>query len=145
MSGSQWDRRWEPFRELQREMGRFFQSIDPFTSLRSVHVYPPINLYDVGNRYELTVQLPGLGPEDIDLTMTGDTLTLRGERKRNEVIKEDNFRRQERPMGRWTRTISLPERVDIGRVAATFALGILTVTIPKAENVEPRQITVTAS
>lgn len=145
MSGLHWHQRWDPFRELQREMGRLFDSIDPFTSARSVRSYPPINVYDAGDRYILSAQLPGLSPEDVELTMAGDTLTLRGERKKNEGIKEDNFRRQERPVGRWSRTITLPDRVDSSQVSASFSRGILTVTIPKAEGAKPRQIAVTAS
>lgn len=136
---------WEPFRELQREMGRLFESIDPFTSLRTYRSYPPINVYDAGDRYILYVRLPGARPEEIDLTMSGDALTLRGERTKTEGTPEDNYRRQERPMGRWSRTITLPDRVDGDQVEASFALGILKVTIPKSEGAKPRQITVTSS
>jgi HSP20 family protein len=126
-------------------MGRLFESIDPFTSVRSYRTYPPINVYDTGDRYILCARLPGLGPDEVELTMTGDTLSLRGERKKIEGIKEDSFRRQERPVGRWSRTITLPDRVDSTQVGASFAQGILTITIPKAESAKPRQIAVTAS
>lgn len=136
--------RWEPFREFQREMDRLFNSIEPLNALRSIRGFPSINLYDVGDSYVVCVQLPGLGPDDIELTMTGDTLSLRGERKRNETINEDSYRRQERPTGRWSRSIMLPDRVDSARVSASFARGILTVTIPKAESEKPRQITVSS-
>jgi HSP20 family protein len=144
MSGLHWQRPWDPFRELQREMGRLIESLDPFQSARQVHSYPPLNLYDAGDRYVLSAQLPGVTPADIDLTITGETLTIRGERKRAEGIKDDSYRRQERPMGRWTRTITLPDRVDSTQVGATFADGILTVAIPKAEDAKPRHITVMA-
>lgn len=136
---------WEPFRELQREMDRLFESIDPFTAVRSYRTYPPINVYDAVDRYILCVRLPGLGPDDVELEMAGDTLTLRGERTKTEGIKEDSFRRQERPVGRWSRTITLPDRVDNTQVGASFAQGVLTVTIPKSESAKPRQIVVTAS
>ena len=112
MSGLYWQRRWDPFRELQREMGRLFESLEPFRSARQVQNYPPLNLHDAGDRYLLSAQLPGMTPADIDLTITGETLTLRGERKRAEGVKDDSYRRQERPMGRWARTITLPDRVD---------------------------------
>jgi HSP20 family protein len=126
-------------------MGRLFDSIDPFTSVRSARNYPPLNVYDAGDRYILSAQLPGLGPSDVELTMTGDTLTLRGERKKTEGVSEESFRRQERPAGRWARTITLPDRVDSAQVSASFNQGILTVTVPKAESAKPRQIAVTAS
>ena len=97
MGGLQWQRRWDPFRELQREVGRLFESLDPFQAARRVEVYPPLNLYDAGDQYVLSAQLPGIAPGDIDLTITGETLTMRGERKRSEGIKDDSYRRQERP------------------------------------------------
>ena len=143
MAGLHWQRRWDPFRELQREVGRLFESLDPFQSSRRVEVYPPLNLYDAGDRYVLSAQLPGIAPGEIDLTITGETLTMRGERKRTDGIKDDSYRRQERPMGRWSRTVTLPDRVDSAQVSASFANGILTVSLPKAESAKPRHIAVT--
>jgi HSP20 family protein len=145
MSDLRWQRRWDPFQELQREMSRLFETLDPVHSTRQIHRYPPLNLYDAADRYVLSVQLPGMAPSDIELTITGETLTLRGERKRAEDVKEDSYRRQERPMERWSRTITLPDRVESTQVGASFADGILTITFPKAESTKPRQITVTAA
>jgi HSP20 family protein len=145
MSGLPWQRGWDPFRELQREVGRILESFDPFQAARRVQVYPPMNLYDAGDRYILSAQLPGIAPGEIELTITGETLTLRGERKRPEGIKEDSYRRQERPMGRWSRTVTLPIRVEGAHVAASFAHGILTISLPKAEDARPRHIVVTAA
>jgi HSP20 family protein len=142
MNGVPLHGRWDPFRELQKEVGRLFDSLDPFQSLRHVRQYPPINVYDAGDGYILSAQLPGLSPGDIELTITGETLTIRGERKRSEGVKDDNFRRQERPIGRWSRTITLPDRVDSDQVSASFSNGILTVTLQKAESAKPRHITV---
>ncbi len=112
MAGLHWQRRWDPFRELQREVGRLFESLDPFQASRRVEVYPPLNLYDASDRYILSAQLPGVAPGEIELTITGETLTMRGERKRADGIKDDSYRRQERPMGRWSRTVTLPDRVE---------------------------------
>jgi HSP20 family protein len=145
MSDQDWQRRWDPFHDLQREVGRLFERLDPMHSARRAHRYPPFNLYESADRYILSVQLPGMAPADIDLTITGETLTLRGERKRADGVKEDSYRRQERPMGRWSRTITLPDRVESAQVGASFADGILTVDFPKAENAKPRQITVVAA
>ncbi len=142
MSGLQWQR-WDPFRELHREVGRLVVSLDPFRSVRRMQAYPPLNVHDAGDRYFLSMQLPGMTPADIELTITGETLTIRGERKRPEGIKDDSYRRQERPMGRWVRTITLSDRVESGQVAASFSDGILTVSLPKAESAKPRRIAVT--
>ena len=86
MSGLHWQR-WDPFRELHREVGRLIVSLDPFQAVRRVQAYPPLNVHDAGDRYFLSVQLPGITPADIDLTITGETLTIRGERKRPEGIR----------------------------------------------------------
>lgn len=144
MNGIQWQGRWDPLRELQREMGRLFEGLDPFQPLRHVRQYPPLNVYDAGEGYVLSAQLPGLAAEDVELTITGETLTMRGERKRPEGVKDDSYRRQERPVGRWSRTITLPDRVDSAGVSASFTNGILTVHLPKAESAKPRNITVTS-
>jgi HSP20 family protein len=101
-----------------------------------------VNVYDAGEGYILSAQLPGVAAEEVELTITGETLTMRGERKRPEGVKDDSYRRQERPVGRWSRTITLPDRVDGTQVSATFTNGILTVNLPKAENARPRHIAV---
>jgi HSP20 family protein len=129
---------------LQREVGRIMESFDPFQVARRMQVYPPMNLYDAGDRYVLTAQLPGMTSGDIELTITGDTLTMRGERKRSEGIQDESYRRQERPMGRWSRTVTLPDRVDNDQVSASFSSGILTIELPKAAEARPRHIAVTA-
>ncbi len=143
MSGLNWQNRWDPFRDFQREVGRLFDSLEPIQHWRVARGVPPINLYDSGDRYILAVPLPGVGPGDVDLSITGETLTIRGERKRPEGVEDESYRRQERPFGRWTRTVTLPDRVDGAQVGASFANGVLTVTLPKAEEARPRQISVT--
>jgi len=107
-----WQRRWDPFRDLQREMGRLFETFEPFQPWLVTRQFPAINLYDASDRYVLTAQLPGVTSEDLDLSITGETLTLRGERKRPEGVSDESYRRQERQTGRWTRTVTLPDRVD---------------------------------
>jgi HSP20 family protein len=124
-------------------MGRLFETFEPLQTWRVTRQFPAINLFDAGDRYVLTVPVPGVSPEDIDLSITGETLTLRGERKRAEGVPDESYRRQERPFGRWTRTVTLPDRVESGEVSAAFAQGVLTVTLPKAEGARPRQISVT--
>jgi HSP20 family protein len=145
MSLPSWQRRWDPFREFQREVGRLFESLEPLQTWRLTRQYPAINLYDAGDRYILTVPAAGMSPEELDLSITGDTLTLRGERKRAEGVSDESYRRQERPFGRWTRTVTLPDQVESGQVSAAYAQGVLTVTLPKAESVKPRHITVSAA
>jgi HSP20 family protein len=142
MSTLNWHRRWDPFRDFQREVGRLFEGLEPTENWRVARGVPPINLADSGDRYILTALLPGIGPEEVDLSITGETLTIRGDRKRVEGVTEESYRRQERQFGRWTRTITLPDRVESASVTASFAHGVLTVTLPKAEEAKPRQISI---
>ncbi|WP_165219220.1 Hsp20/alpha crystallin family protein [Aquisphaera insulae] len=142
MSGVLWQNRWDPLRELHREMGRFFGGLEGLPALRQLRPFPPINVYDAGESYVLTAQLPGVSAEEVELTITGETLTMRGERKRPEGVKDDSYRRQERLVGRWSRTITLPDRVDSAQVSASFSNGVLSVRIPKVEGAKPRHITV---
>ena len=90
MSGLNWQRHWDPFRDLQREMGRLLESFEPLNSLRVQRGYPAVNLYDAGDRYVLMAQVPGMLAEDLDLSITGDTLTMKGERKRAEGCRRCN-------------------------------------------------------
>jgi HSP20 family protein len=145
MNRLNWQRQWDPFRDLQREVGRLFESLEPLQTWRLARQFPAVNLYDAGDRYVLTSPLPGMTAEDLDLSITGETLTLRGERKRPEGVADESYRRQERLFGRWTRTVTLPDRVDTALVSATFAHGVLTILLPKAESARPRHIAVTSA
>lgn len=137
-------RRWNPFGDFEREVGRLLHAFPARRATRA-RVYPPLNLYETAVNYVLTVEVPGMDSESLDLSLTGETLTIRGERKRPELIPEESYRRQERPFGRWTRTITFPGRVDGSKVSAHYAHGVLTVTLAKAEENRPRQITVSTS
>lgn len=143
MSRIHWQISGDPFREFQREVGRLFESIEPPQLWRVARGTPPINIYDAGEHYLLTALLPGMGPDEVELSITGETLTIRGERKRPEAVSEESYRRQERPFGRKVRTVTLPDRIDGSAVSASFADGVLTVTLPKAQEARPRQINVT--
>lgn len=142
MSGFHLPRRWDPFREFQREVGRFLETFEPLQGFRLPRPFPAINLYDANERYVLTAELPGMAPEELDLSVTGETVTLRGERRRPEGVSDESYRRQERQFGRWSRTVTVPERIDAGAIQATMANGLLTVILPKAEEAKPRQIPV---
>ena len=111
---------WGQFRDFQREVGRL---LAPGMWLVPRGV-PPINLYEVGNQYVLTTPLAGMGPDEVELSITGEILTIHGARKRLDGVAAESYRRQERVVGRWTRTITLPGRVAADDIAASFAHGI---------------------
>jgi HSP20 family protein len=89
-----------------------------------------------------TVELPGMRKEDIEISLHDGTLTISGERKHKSSASGENAERTERYIGRFRRSIALPTSVEVSKVSATYLDGILTVTLPKAEEVKPKQIQV---
>jgi HSP20 family protein len=108
---------------------------------------PPVDIYENGAReIVLRADLPGLRRDAIDLTVENNTLTIRGQRERDdEGAAEDRYHRVERPAGTFQRTFTLPNTVDAGRVRAEYRDGVLTVTLPLREEARPRQIQVNVS
>lgn len=102
---------------------------------------PALDLYQNNDNVVAVVELPGMRKEDIEISLHDGMLTISGERK-TETAKEDKAERSERYVGTFRRSISLPTRVDANKVGATYKDGILTVTLPKAEEAKPKQIQV---
>src|SRR5438477_434275 len=102
---------------------------------------PALDLYQNNDNVVAVIELPGMRKEEIEISLHDGMLTISGERK-EEVAKDDNTARTERVLGKFRRSISLPTRVDANKVSATYKDGIVTLTLPKAEQVKPRQITV---
>jgi HSP20 family protein len=130
------------FNELQREVGRVLQSLEPLAGWRTLQPWPPVNLLDLGDAFLVQAAVPGMHAGEIDVSIVGDTLTLRGERRRREGVGDEHYRRQERPFGRWARAITLPERVDGDGVLAECAAGVLTIRLPRCQDARPRRIAV---
>jgi HSP20 family protein len=104
---------------------------------------PPVDIYENGNHeIVLRAELPGLKREDLDIRVENNTLTLRGERKRDTEVKHESYHRIERTYGAFSRSFSLPTTVNTEKVQATFADGVLTITLPIREEAKPRQIQV---
>jgi HSP20 family protein len=102
---------------------------------------PALDLYQNSDNVVAVVELPGMRREDIEISLHDGTLTISGERKR-ETSNGDKAERTERYIGTFRRSITLPARVDANKVTATYRDGILTVTLPKAEEAKPKQIRV---
>ena len=100
---------------------------------------PALDLYQDNDNVVPTVELPGMRKEDIDISLNDGVLTIAGERQ-NSLGEGENAERTERFSGKFRRSITLPSRVDAGKVSASYKDGILTVTLPKAEEAKPRQI-----
>jgi HSP20 family protein len=142
--------RFDPFRELttmQDRINRIFgdvyhRNVDDDLMTRGDWM-PPVDIYQNGNQ-ELVIkaELPGLKKEDIDVRVENNTLTLRGERKREETVKNEQFHRVERSYGAFSRSFSLPSTIDTEKVNADFKDGVLSITLPLREEARPRQIEV---
>jgi HSP20 family protein len=141
-----WRPGWDPLGELQRQVDRLFD----FTADMSKQFYqtwrqfPAFNLYESSNEYVLIAPMPGVKAEDLDVSIAGNTLTLKGERKRA-AIADESFRRQERWQGKWSRTVQLPDNVDGSQVAAALDQGVLTLRIAKVPEGQPRQVAVSVA
>src|SRR5919201_1568195 len=135
--------RMDPFRDLRtmedefdRLMGRAF-SRDAWM--------PPLDVRESEDRFEVRVDLPGLNPEDVDVTFEDGMLTISGKRQFESEDKADTWHRVERGFGTFARSIRLPQTADSERIEASFDKGVLTVSVPKTEQAKPRQIEVRTS
>jgi HSP20 family protein len=142
--------RREPMREmlsLREAMDRLFEEsfVGPrgWMGLGSEAVSLPLDVYQTENEIVVTAPVPGIRPEDIDISIAGDTLTIKGETTAEERVEEGNYIRQERRYGRFERSLTLPVEVQADKADATFENGVLMLSLPKAEAVKPKQIKVT--
>jgi HSP20 family protein len=144
--------RFDPFSEmvtLRQAMDRLFEDsfVSPVT-LRTVNgegSSPALDVHQTGDEIVVTAALPGLKPEDVEITITGQTLSIRGEFKADEAVERDQYLYRERRYGAFHRQLQLPVRVQGDAATATFEDGVLTLSIPKSEEVKPRQIQVKAA
>lgn len=141
--------RWDPFQEmvsLRDAMDRLFQEsfIRPVSRMATREGTFSMDVYDTENEFVVKAALPGIKPEDVEITLTGDMLTIKGELKADETIKQDNYYLQERRYGSFVRSITIPVHVQAEKAEAKFEHGVLTLTLPKAEEVKPKTIRVKA-
>jgi len=140
--------RWEPMREmmtLREAMDRLFD--DAFTHpINNVNTWgaPAIDLYQTEKNVVVKAALPGLKADDVQIAVTGEVLTLKGEFKQAEEVKEATYHVKEQRYGSFERSVMLPTEVQTEKAKADFENGILTITLPKADQVLPKTITVKA-
>lgn len=133
---------WREIERLQREMNRLFADVATDYTPRVAPGYPAMNIWTNEEGGVITAELPGLSPDDIDISVVGETLTLSGERKADKVGDDVRYHRQERGYGKFSRTIQLPFQVDADKVEAVFEKGVLHIALPRAEADKPRKIAV---
>ncbi len=139
--------RWEPAREmmsLREAMDRLFD--DAFTRPLSLAAnawsVPAVDMYQTDNEVIVKAALPGVKPEEVQINVTGDVLTIKGEVKHSEETKEKTYHIREQRWGAFERSIVLPIDVVADKAKAEFENGVLAITLPKAEAVKPKTITI---
>jgi len=143
--------RWQPFSELmslRQAMDKLFEDsfVRPSRALAALGevTAPALDVYQTANEVVVKATLPGLKPEDVSIDITGETLTIKGETKAEQEIKKENYLYQERRYGSFARSVVLPSGLKPDKAEATIEDGVLTLTIPKAEEVKPKAIKVKA-
>ena len=141
--------RWEPVREmmtLREAMDRLFD--DAFTRPLNIRdngfSSPAIDMYQTDDEVVVKAALPGFNADDVQINVTGEVLTIRGEMKHEDEKKDKAWHIREHRWGSFERSVALPTDVVADKAQADFANGILTITLPKAEEVKPKTITVKA-
>ena len=128
-----------------RDMQRLQSSLNRLLSASAANrqeEFPPINVWTSGNGAIVTAEIPGVAPDDVEISLVNDTLTIRGFRKAEELTEGESRHRQERGYGQFTRSLQLPFGVEPDNVQAKFNNGVLQITLPRAEAEKPRRISV---
>lgn len=138
---------WNPFRELEEIRERMLDLVDPLFPLSRRKMAaeggvwaPPIEVYEEKDKYVIKADLPGLNKEDIDVAVSKNVLTIKGERKAEKESQEKDYYYCERYYGNFLRSISLPGSVDANKIVATYKDGILSLELPKAEEEKEKKI-----
>ena len=137
-----WGNFWEDMERLRKQMSSISERFSAGPGEQFAGVFPLINVTEDQNNYYIRAELAGIKAEDLEISVTGESLTLSGERKMELESGKVKYHRKEREGGKFNRIFSLPGLIDTDRVEAKSAHGILTVTLPKSEKAKPRQITV---
>ena len=129
---------------IQDEMTHLLNVSNPRRT-QTAPSYPALNAWVDEETALITAELPGVDPEDIDLSIVGDSLVLKGMREPDQMGEDARYHRRERGYGQFTRTIELPFLVEIEDVEATFDNGVLTISLPRAEADKPKKISIKAT
>jgi len=141
-----WRNPFEELERLRRQMDWLSSGFSRgFSREPSSGVFPLMNVTEDKDKYYVRAELPGLNAKDLDISVTGDSLSISGERKLPSEDENAQYHRREREAGKFSRVVTLPTQIDTGKVEARCSDGVLTVILPKAEAAKPKQITIKAS
>jgi HSP20 family protein len=136
--------RWDPFRNistLQEQVNRLFESNFSHNADSTLTAWAPsVDVYETENELVIKADLPEVVEKDLDVRIENNMLSIRGERKFEQKVKEENYLRMERSYGSFSRSFALPNTVDTQAIKAEYADGVLTVTLPKHAESKPKQV-----
>ncbi len=146
-------RPWDEFMDMERRMNELIRH--PSLALRQPLTWwrvpteemawmPALEIYEKEDKFTVRAELPGMKKEDIDISVLGDTLTIKGERKAESEVKDEDYHRCELCYGKFSRAVTLPSAVKAEKVEASYEDGILEITLPKAAEAKPKKIAVKA-
>ncbi len=136
---------WRPLRELEEWERRFDDLLErPLWRwpVEEKGWMPAVDVFEKEDKFVVKAELPGMKEEDVDVSLVGDTLSIKGEKKTETEIKEEDYYRCERSYGSFYRAIPLPANVDADKIEASFEDGVLEIALPKSAKVKPKKITV---
>lgn len=138
---------WRPLEEMDELRRRFedlWSSWPTLGRFKTMEWVPAIDVYEKDNKYMVKAELPGMKEEDVDVSVVGDRLTIKGEKKAESEVKEENYYRSERSYGSFFRSIDLPSDADPSKIEANYDDGVLEVAIAKTAAVKPKKVKVSA-
>ena len=146
-SMARWSEENDPFLAMRREMNRLFDDVfDGFglpsafgPVLRQMPAAPKIDVSETDNEMQITAEMPGIDQNDVEVLLEDDRLIIRGEKKEEREDKDRNYHVRERVQGAFSRTLPLPFAPDPNQVKAEFRNGVMTITIPKPQEVKQKQ------
>jgi HSP20 family protein len=143
--------RWRPLGEVdsfKREMDRMFDNFfgsGTETSESSLTWYPSVDIKETKDEFVMMAEVPGMSKDDIKINISENTLTIKGEKKEEKKEDDHNYHRVERRYGTFQRSFTLPTQIQGSKVKAAYKDGVLTITMPKKEEVKPKEIPITVS
>jgi len=138
--------RWEPFRNmsnLQDQVNRLFDASLRAKEENALTAWAPsVDIYETENELVVKADIPDVNEKDIDVRVENNTLTIRGERKFEQKVKEENYLRVERTYGTFSRSFTMPNTINTEAIKAEYKQGVLTVELPKRAETKPKQVKV---
>ena len=141
--------RWDPFQEmmsLRRAVDRLFDNMTPEGNWQPQTTWGlALDVAEDDDAFVVKASVPGINPDDLEITYTDDTLTIKGETKEEKDTNEAQYHLRERRYGSFSRSIRLPSKVKSDGIEANYNAGVLTLTLPKVEEVKPKRIAIKAN